>query len=68
MIENVLILCKRIKCGIPQGLILGPILFIIYMNDIMNVYNIVYTLLYADDTCAVLSGNDFSDLIKLLHT
>ena len=38
------------------------------MNDIMNVSNILYTLLYADDTCAVLSGNDLSDLIKLLHT
>ena len=38
------------------------------MNDIMNVSNILCTILYADDTCAVLSGNDLSDLIKLLHT
>ena len=56
------------KCGVPQGSILGQILFIIYMNDIMNLSNILYTILYADDTCAVLSGNDLSDLIKLLHT
>ena len=34
----------------------------------MNVSNILYTILYADDTCAVLSGNDISNLIKLLHT
>ena len=59
---------KQIKCGVPQGSILGPILFLIYMNDIMNVSNIVYTILYADDTSVVLSGNDLSDLIKLLHT
>ena len=59
---------KQIKCGVPQGSILDPILFIIYMNDIMNISNILYTILYADDTCAVLSGNDLSDFIKLLHT
>ena len=34
----------------------------------MNVSNIVHTILYADDTSVVLSGNDLSDLIKLLHT
>ena len=54
---------KQIKCGVPQGLILCPILVIIYMNDIRNVSNILYTMLYADDICDVLSGNDLSDLI-----
>ena len=34
----------------------------------MNVSNILYTILYAYDTCAVLSGNGISNLIKLLHT
>ena len=72
MIENVLILNRSdvlfLNSSVPQGSILGPILFIIYMNDIMNVSNILYTILYADDTCAVLSGNDLSDLMKLLHT
>ena len=41
------------------------------MNDIMNISNIsniLYTILYLNDTCAVLSGNDLSDLIKLLHS
>ena len=38
------------------------------IHKYMNVSNILYTIHYADDTCAVLSENDLSDLIKLLHT
>ena len=40
----------------------------IYMNDIVNVSNILYKILYADDNCAVMSGNVIFYLIKLLHT
>ena len=59
---------KQIKCGVPQGTILCSLLFIIYMNDIIDESNILYIILYADDTCAVLCGNDLSDFIRLLHT
>ena len=47
-----------IKCGVPQGSILGPLLFIIYMKDICNVSDLLYTILYADDTSVLLKGKN----------
>ena len=56
-----------IKCGVPQGSILGPLLFIIYVNDICNISNFLFNIMYADDTSVLLSGDELKDLTCLLN-
>ena len=40
----------NIKCGVPQGSILGSLLFLLYVNDLCEVSNILEPIMFADDT------------------
>ena len=46
-----------INCGVPQGSILGPLLFLFYINEISNISSIIDIILFADDTNIFLAIN-----------
>ena len=58
---------KMINCGVPQGSILGPLFFLLYINDICNVSQSVETILFADDTNIFFSHKDPEHVIDSLN-
>ena len=57
---------KAINCGVPQGSILGPLIFILYMNSLPNHLANCQTFLYADDTAILCSGNNIDEMNNTL--
>ena len=58
---------ERILCGVPQGSILGPTLFNLYLNDICNVSSILEFTLFADDTNIIYSHDSKTSLCNTLN-
>ena len=53
---------NRITCGVPQGSILGPLLFLLYLNDFGNICSSTTFLLFADDTNIFKMGTDLKEM------
>ena len=59
---------KFITHGVPQGSILGPLFFIVFMNDFSRASNLLFSILFADDTTVIIEGQNYNNLILTLNT
>ena len=58
--------CRTIRCRVPQGSNLGPILFLIYVNDLPNCLKTTTASMFADDTNLTASGDTITNIeVKL---
>ena len=58
---------KEITCGVPQGSVLGPLLFLLYINDLPNISEKLTFFLFADDTNIYFESDNLDNLQKIIN-
>ena len=58
---------RTVNIGVPQGSTLGPLLFLLYVNDMENCSSILHFTLFADDTTLGYSCDNFQNLQNILE-
>ena len=66
-VNDVLSDTRIVSCGVPQGSILGPLMFIIYINDMDKVISDCSVSLYADDTALYYAHQSYVELMLALQ-
>ena len=66
-VNNIKSTINTLQHGVPQGSILGPLLFIIYINDISAIDKTIDFILYADDANILISGSTIQEIFEKLQ-
>ena len=59
---------QEVLCGVPQGSILGPLLFILYINDMHKVSELLHFIIFADDTNIFYLDKNPNRLVSVINT
>ena len=59
---------KYFPCGVPQGSILGPLLFLVYVEDLPNGFRLLDPTMFADDTNLFFNHKDIKHLFAVVNS